>query len=261
MVKLLSIEWLKIKKYKTFWIIIFSFLLLLLFSIQLLKYGTGSKNFDILLFQKSFTFPYIWNFVSYVGSYFVYILACLIIILITNEYLFKTQRQYIIDGLTKNEFLLGKVYLVLSFTLIATIWIFIIGLIFGLIEGGGHNPFDSIYQLLYFFIYTLNQLGFAFMLAFLLKRSGLAIGIYFLYIMLIEFLISRILDKFVYKGAGSFLPLESSDNLLPVPLSDIGRQVTQLHQGYTNESYIVVSIIYILSYYFIIRSYLLKIDW
>ena len=261
MLDLLSIEWLKLKRYRTFWIISIAFLGLLLLFIHLMREGTASVSFDTLVLDKSFTFPFIWNILTYTGSYFVYILGCLIIILITNEYVYRTNRQNVIDGWSKLDFLHSKVYLVLSVSILATLWVLIIGLVYGLMGGSDHSPLESINKVFYFFVYTLNQLGFAFMLAFIFKRSGLAIGIYFLYIMIIEFLVGKIIDNHIYEGAGSFMPLESSDKLLPLPLSDMAKQMVNLPEGYNNESYLIASVVYIVAYYIIVRKYLMKTDW
>lgn len=261
MLELLSIEWLKLRKYRTFWIISLCFLGLLLLFFHLMRQGTASVSFDNLLLDKSFSFPFIWNLLTYTASYFVYILGCLIIILITNEYVYRTNRQNVIDGWSKLDFLHGKVLLVLFASIIATVWVLLIGLIYGSLVPGTTGPLTSINKVFFFFIYTLNHLGLAFLLAFLFKRSGLAIGLYFLYIMMIEFIIGKILDNRVYEGLGSFMPLESSDKLLPLPLSDMAKKMMHPQQDYTNSSFIIASIIYIIIYYLVIRRLLLKSDW
>jgi len=134
--------------------------------------------------------------------------------------MFRTNRQNVIDGWSKLDFMHGKILLVLVISIIATLWLWLIGLIFGSLQTGDAGPFVSNDKVLYFFIYTFNHLFFALLLGFLLKRSGLAIGMYFLYIMILEFILKAIINHNIHDEYGSFLPLESSDNLLPLPLSE-----------------------------------------
>lgn len=261
MSELLSIEWLKIKKYRTFWVIAGLFIVLFPLFFYMYKEGAVSFTMGSVIMNKSFTFPGIWSILSYMASFFVYFLGCLVIILVTNEYVFKTNRQNVIDGWSKLDFLHAKVLLVLGISVIATLWLWLIGLIFGSLQTGDSGPFASNEKVLFFFIYTFNHLFFALLLGFLLKRSGLAIGMYFLYIMLLEFILKAIVNHNIHDGFGSFLPLESSDNLLPVPLSETVKKMINAPETYSNVSFVAASIIYILIYYVILRRYLMKVDW
>src|SRR5688572_6830858 len=102
MKQLLAIEWLKIKRYRTFWILTGFFLVLLpLLNYQILhgmvKIGGGGIN----LLSQSYSFPAVWGNVGFWGSIFILFLSILIIILTTNEFNFRTHRQNVIDGLKR----------------------------------------------------------------------------------------------------------------------------------------------------------------
>jgi len=258
---LLLIEWMKIRKYRTFWIISGLFFVLMPFFFYLFKAGTVSVTMGSIILNKSYSFPGLWTVLCYTASWFVYLLGCIVIILVTNEYVFKTNRQNVIDGWSKLDFLHAKILMVLVLSLVATLWLWLYGLIFGSIQGGGTSPFDSNEKLLYFFIYTFNHLFLALLLGFLLKRSGLAIGLYFFYITILEFIIKSIINHRIHEGFGNLLPLESSDYLIPAPLSANFNKIINAPENYGNGTFVIASLIYIVIYYIVLRIYLLKVDW
>ncbi len=261
MADLLAIEWLKIRKYRTFWIISGLFFVLMPLFFYMYKSGVVNITMGSMIINKGFSFPGIWSLLSFMASFFVYLLGCVVIILVTNEYVFKTNRQNVIDGWSKLDFLHAKLLLVIALSIAATLWLWFTGLLFGSLEGGDVSPFASNEKIFYFFIYTFNHLFFALLLGFLLKRSGLAIGLYFLYIMLLEFILKAIINHNVHEGFGSLLPLESSDNLLPAPLSATINKLINAPESYTNGTFVAASMIYLLLYYVVLRRYLLKVDW
>lgn len=263
MTQLLSIEWLKVRKYRTFWILIGFFVLLL----PLWNYGIskgvvnigGKDNISIL--NQSFTFQYIWINLGYWGSLFVAFISVLTIILTTNEYSFKTSRQNIIDGLTRQQFYHSKWLLIFILSILTTVYVFITGLAFGIAASDMGNFPGNLKPLFYVFILSLNYYGFGLLLALLLKRSGLAIGMFFLYAMFLESLIKGLINWGTKSEAGNFFPLQASDELLPFPLTEMLKTVTGIEQNISDWTYVLASIAWILIYYLIGRYRILKSDW
>lgn len=261
MVKLLAIEWLKIKSYKTFWVLLGLFALFLplfnfIFSSGMFNFGSGG------LPGLSYSFPGVWSSYSYFASIFVMFISFLIIILISNEYTYKTHRQNIIDGHTRLQFFHAKVLLVVMMALFTTLYTAIGATVFGLIYSNNYTHFTSgMSSLGYFFILCLNYYGFALMLSLLLKRSGLTIGIYLIYALFVETIISTLLNYYS-KGShlGLYLPLQSSDELLPFPLQ---RMTAAMTGGSYPENWLLVTVscVYILLYYFISKRKITKSDW
>ena len=122
MLHLVRTEWLKIKGYWAFWLVM---------GITMLSYpGINYMWYRIykeistqkneagelmgLLFGQPFAFPEVWKTTAYFSSFFVFIPAIVIIMLITNEYTYKTQRQNIIDGWSRAEFITAKLINVIS---------------------------------------------------------------------------------------------------------------------------------------------------
>ncbi|KAF0237319.1 MAG: hypothetical protein FD183_1561 [Chitinophagaceae bacterium] len=116
MLDLLKIEWLKIKKYPAFWwMLVIVFLTYPGINIMFLNiYGHVTKgkemanNIAKLLLGNPFAFPETWHTVAYFSSFFVLLPSILVIMLVTNEYNYKTHRQNIIDGWSRSQFITSK---------------------------------------------------------------------------------------------------------------------------------------------------------
>src|SRR5580704_16682073 len=112
MKKLISIELKKVLPYPTFWIILGVYMTLVFFvffaihNIQL----KGPLSFFSL--KSYYTFPVLWQTLTWVASWFTLLLGMCVIILITNEFTFRTVRQNVIDGLSKMDFLVGKLIVI-----------------------------------------------------------------------------------------------------------------------------------------------------
>jgi len=128
MFSLLQIEWLKIKKYPAFWAMLIIVLLtypaanLMFYNVYLRI--TTQKGTDMLakmLLGNPFAFPETWHTVAYISSFFIILPSILVIMLVTNEYQYKTQRQNIIDGWTRRQFMTSKLMDVLIVSSITTI--------------------------------------------------------------------------------------------------------------------------------------------
>src|SRR5215216_6037575 len=140
MVHLLKIEWLKVKNYKTFWI----FTVLYFVSILGINY-TGyyinelaitSMPGSSAILGSPYGFPKVWQTVGWMSSWLLYFPGILFIMLLTNEFNFKTHRQNIIDGWSRFQFITVKVIFALLFSLVATLFNFIVALLFGFLSTG-----------------------------------------------------------------------------------------------------------------------------
>lgn len=263
MKKLLSIEWMKIRKYRTFWVLLGLFALLV--PLWNYSFNSGILKFDNkigdTLLSKAYDFQHIWANLSYWASFFVAFISVLMIILTTNEYTFRTKRQNIIDGLTRMEFYHSKWLLLLILSVITTLYIFITGFIFGISSDSISNFPGGINSLFYLFILSINYYSFGLLLAILLKRSGIAIGIFFMYCMFIESLAKGLINWGTHTSYGNLMPLQSSDELLPFPLIDIAKNMSKTTDSLSTNVYLITTIVWIVIYYLIGRYRLVKSDW
>ena len=167
-----------------------------------------------------YSFPHIWQNLAFFGGGFKILIALIVLIFVTSEFSYKTIRQNIMNGMNREEFLASKVLFSGLLSLLATIVLFLSGLILGI----GHTTelsiplvFSKIDFLAAYFleIFTLSLM--AMFIAFLLRQSGLAIILFALYYIILETVLVAILPDEV----SIFLPVESMSNLIDFPNSEL----------------------------------------
>ncbi|MDQ6756557.1 MAG: ABC transporter permease [Bacteroidota bacterium] len=255
MMNLLKIEWLKIKSYKTFWVLTTLFLVSIVglnYFVFYIKQGIsqGSAQANVLI-GSPFDFPNVWHTVSYFSSFLLFIPGLMIITSITNEYSFKTHRQNIIDGWSRLQFIHVKITLIIIISFLSAIFVFITAILFGFIAGSTFN-IENIEFIGYYFIQALSYCLLALLIGILIKRSGLAIGLFFLYSFIIENFLGAILNNMGgvrrNDGPGDYLPLNTVDNLISFPFF---RNIVKF--GTPPNLYVLLglSVVYLCLYYFI----------
>jgi ABC-2 type transport system permease protein len=243
MFQLLKVEWMKVKNYRTFWVLSILYLVSV-FGASYIAYqvyqSTPQNNPQAKGFIGApFDFPDVWHVISYFCTFLMFMLGLLIIISFTNEYSYKTHRQNIIEGWSRQEFIVVKM---------ATIAVFITALFFGLYENAASFTFEKIEFIGYFFIQAVNYCAAALLFSLLFKRSGITIGVYFLYTLILENMLAALLNRYT-DNFGRYLPLESTDNLIRVPFLKV--IVNQLTASYNTTALLIMSVIYLALYYFI----------
>ncbi len=234
MIRLIRIELKKILPYRAFWLLVGFYALSLTFTLIvsqviinkiLLEAG---KSAPIPLLKISlYQFPRVWNNLTYMAGFLTLFLAIIVIFFVCNEFSNKTLRQNIINGLSRKEFILSKLYFILIFSLAATLLIFLIGLILGLIHSNDVDIgqiFSSRLQfILGYFIEVFTYLVFAFFIAFLLKKAGLAVITLLFYTMIEQIIIWwKIPSEYV-----KFFPMKAFGRLVHfprIPLPEINGQ-------------------------------------
>ncbi|MES1161281.1 MAG: ABC transporter permease, partial [Bacteroidota bacterium] len=134
MIQLLRVEWMKVRNYRTFWILLAITLLSIPgFSYMLFNIMDNSfpKQKGKSILGSPFGFPDVWQTVSWNSSLLFIIPAILIITLTTNEFTYKTHRQNIIDGWSRRQFVSVKLIEVLLLSVLATIAVFLTAFLFG----------------------------------------------------------------------------------------------------------------------------------
>ena len=224
---LLKIEWLKIKKYPAFWWMI-GIVALTYPGINYMFYNIYENitarqdmagNVAKFLLGNPFAFPDAWHSVGFFSSFFGIVPALLIIMLVCNEYTYKTHRQNIIDGWSRNQFIHAKMIDVFIISFLATVSFTIVAFIFGIHYSDAIHMGRWAEELQYiplFFLQTFSHLSLAFLSAFLLKRAFISLGLFVFYSLIIENIIKT---YFTIKGWSirEFLPFEISNRLLPMP--------------------------------------------
>ncbi len=251
MKSLLKIEWLKLKHYGAFKIILLFFVMGVFLTNYIVYRVTSNveenvKGAMVLGDLNVYSFYNSWQTTSYVTGWLLIIPAMLLIILITNEYSYKTSRQNIIDGWSRLEFIQVKLVLALILSLICTLLVIISVLIFGF-SLGSEFSLNSVSHVGFFFLKSLSYNLVAVFISVLIKKTGFAIGLYFIYMGAENFL-SQLLDfasiKLKATGNGDFgsmgdyLPMNAADGLLTFPSNNLKSMASGIMP--TNYFWIVV---------------------
>jgi ABC-2 type transport system permease protein len=252
MFQLLKVEWMKVKNYRTFWVLSILYLISVFGAnyIAYQIYQSRPKNNDMAkgIIGTPFDFPDVWHVVSYTSSFLMFMLGLMIIISFTNEYSYKTHRQNIIDGWSRKEFIFVKMAITVIIASVATIAVFVTALSFGLFENASSFTFEKIEFIGYFFIQAVSYCAAALLFSLLFKRSGITIGVYFLYTLILENMLAGFLNRYA-DYAGRYLPLETTDNLIRVPVFKV--IINQLTASYNTTALLLMSVVYLALYYFI----------
>lgn len=232
MIRLLNIEWLKLRRYKAFNILMILYYVVFIAvcssGMALLEFlknkGAEFKGFSPTMLP-IYDFPDIWQNIAYIATLLNVFPAFMIIISITNEIQYKTLRQNIIDGFDRMDFFLSKFNFIVLISLINTLVLFINGLILGLIYSYDKSLdaiFDRAQFLAGFFLNNLTFFVFAFLLALLIKRTGIVIVLLGIYAYFAEPIATLILANVkelpsFCKEIVNYFPVKAINNLVPNP--------------------------------------------
>ena len=128
-------------------------------------------------------------------------------------------------------------------------------LFFGLISGGGTITLEAWSYIGYFFIQSSIYILFALLLSFLFRRAALAVGVYFIYGILLDFLLATWISKGLDSNIGFYLmPLQVADQLTP---NIVAEKLVATQWGAVKTSIaLIISIAWIIFYcWFPIRKF------
>ncbi len=239
MLRLLEIEYNKLRYSRSARILIITYFILITFIalIASIEFKIGEIEFRVAD-QGIFNFPYIWHFNAYIASLLKLFLAIVIVSMMSNEYSNRTIKQNLIDGLSKKEFIMSKFLTVLVFAGISTLFLFIVSLILGY-SFSDYTEFSIVFSdldyLLAYFVKLTGFFAFCMFLGILVKRSAFALG--FLVVWYIfENILYAILNFKFFKGTDiaehimQFFPLEGMSNLIKEPFSRLNAVQTAANQ-------------------------------
>ena len=226
MKRLLTIDLHKIFKNNSSKLILLTYfvLLSLIALAAAVKVNIGINEFQLAR-EGIFDFPYIWHFTTYSAAIFKLFIAIVVITMMTNEYSYGTLKQNLIDGLSKQEFILSKFLSLVLLSIVSTIFVFVFTLVLGFIYSKDTSTALVFTDLQYLVGYFFKLVGFFSMclfLAVLVKKSAFALGLLFVWNIL-EGVLALVLrftvsEKFS-DSVKEFFPLEAMSNLIKEPVS------------------------------------------
>lgn len=280
MLHLLILEWKKLTSNRTFIVMTILYMVFLPVVFLLGKFfpdfsnggsqsGLSAAALSVAT-EDPYMFPHIWKALSYLGSWFnYYFLGIIGILIITNEYDYKTLRQSIINGLTRTEYFTGKVLIVFALGLAFSIYYMLVGLTIGFFNTDTIFMSKVMQNANIIPLYALQIIGYMSLAVFfgwLFRRFALSLIFYMFYPILETIVLNSLLFyfKLTYKGV-MYMPISAMKNLVPVytpfPMANMG--IAQMAEEYEKEFGIpyylpeldatIVSIVFV--FVFVLLSY------
>lgn len=267
---LLLLEWKKFKHFRTFKVMGILYLILLPLSIIVGKafFSYVEAPIDFIDVKSITRFPEVWNYLAYAGNWLCFLfLGFMGVLAITTEFANKTLRQNIINGVTRKEFFTAKLLLVISISLAATLYFALVGFSFGAI-----NTYDLRWskiisgteQIGFYFLMCLGYMIFGMFLGVLLRRTGLALFLYIVYVIFLEPTIRWAAHgNIIFNKSLNFYPLNAIEDLSPVPIFKIIDGMTKDNNFsflLTKTEATITTLVYISLFLFVIYYRLKKSD-
>lgn len=267
-INLLITEWLKFKKNAVVSLLGIMFLVFMPTSIFI---GKEFKNVPPPLPNNSifFEFPSMWSYLGYVGNWLVFFfIGLMVIYMITSEVGYKTMRQNIISGYTRQDFFMSKFVATIFLCLAATVMYLVIGFFIGWFHTEDPDlafAFDNNWAVPRFFLMSVGYCSLGFFIAFLLRRSGIAVMFYLSYVILVEVILRwGVHGKMIgLKNASiNYYPANSFEDLVPnplfkyaeaIPMDDLEFDFLMTYSQAALTSIVYISIFFGLSYYMFLK--------
>lgn len=214
MKKILKLEFIKTLGYPGFKTII-----ILHAALFLLVVTIGSQvnlNFQGVRLDKLVSFPYVWATLSWVGSWFNLLLGILAIILVGNEYQFRTFRKQIVEGVSRNQMLYAKMAIMAMLALYALLLVLLTSFVLGFFFSDSitlSGIFEKFPFVLVLFVQSFAYMMLGMLFAFIFKSNAISIVTFILFFFPGE----PILRAFFPSSVDRFFPIKIISNLTPMP--------------------------------------------
>ncbi|WP_143304855.1 ABC transporter permease [Chitinophaga vietnamensis] len=257
MKQIIYTEWLKVKSYRTFWAMLALAVIIPVAGNYVIAYNLNNNLKAAARFiGEPFSFPEVWLTTASISSYISSLYGLLLIILVTNEFTFRTHRQNIIDGWERRQFVFSKLFWLVVLALLSLLVATLTGLIIGSVYGTKSFSLEGYDKVLIYFMQMVMMLCIALVVAIFARRAGIGIVIFLAYTMMLEQLLVVILQKNFGK-IGGLLPMQTGDELLPFPVFG---KLAHMGEQYVDGVYITVMLAWIALAIFIVFRKVLRSD-
>lgn len=227
---LLKLEWLKVKSYMPFLVLSGMYLVLLPLFMSVGKSFNLPKELGGI--DAYYMFPTIWQSLAYVGNWLSYfIMGFIAVLTVTNEFSNRTLRQNIISGVSRSDFYLSKLYFLMAVAFVGTFYYALVAMLFGFFNTEtiyASKMTENIDYIPRYFLMCLSFMSLGLMLGVLFRRTGIALFLYFAYIMFIERIIRfLIIGKLFGSTAALFGPMSATNDLTPFPIPKMIKGMTE----------------------------------
>ncbi len=179
-----------------------------------------------------FKFPTLWPYLGYIANWAVFFfLGFVSVIMIGMEYTNKTLRQSVITGLSRRQFFLSKFSFMIAISLVATIYFALVGISIGFIHTNNVYYTKVIQNWDYiprFFLLCIGYMSFGFFLVVWIRRTGIALFVYLVYIMFLELALRWLVHMRLFSHRSMlFYPMNATEDLLPIPIPKIVEEMAK----------------------------------
>lgn len=250
--KLLKIESIKTFSSNTFRTLISLHLIFfLLVILTLSKIDISMGTFSV---EKLYQFPHVYDFFAWISSWFNILLAIIVIVLVSNEFRYRTFKQHIIDGLSREDLIIGKINMLLIIAVYGLILVFLASLVSGFIVNGDDTSFyRGMDILLIYFVQTLSYISMGLLFAILFRNNALAIITFILYLFPGELIIR----KLFFPSVENYFPAKLISDLTPFPeyvtqgfsMQGLSGQMnvnTQVEHTLSQGQSVIISVVYLI---------------
>ncbi len=259
--KLIKIEYRKLAKSRVF----IAMLLLYIVSITAMLFGVeafinkvtsnASQNSPIPIPSFSlYSFPYIWHNLTYLSGFFKLLPALIVMVFVTAEYSHRTIRQHIINGISREQFFLQKVFFITAIGLVVTFTTVFSALVLGFLHTEVIT-FDIIWQKTVFvaalFLEIFAYSSIALFFAVLMRKSGLAIIAFAIYSVIAEPIIRFYIDDDI----AAYFPMKRIGSLIDTPNTALMKLFGVNFRTYIEPSDVMITLVY--CFIFLGATYLL----
>ena len=219
----LHLEWLKFRDHSAFRVLIIAYVTLLSFGMLIFKALPELPGGT--MFEDLYTFPSIWKWLGYAGNWLSFFcLGFLGVLSVTTEFSNRTARQNIITGMSRDEFFVGKVILILTVALVATVVYTMAGLTYGFLNSTFLSPSHifgtaGAWVLGRYFLMCLGYLSIGLIAGLLLRKTGLSIFLYLMYAVFGEPFFRWVIHMKAIGGRSMiYYPVNALGYIMPPPL-------------------------------------------
>lgn len=252
MLRLFKIEFYKLRYSKTFWIIcaLYVFLIIIIplsisgFLDMIKIDGADAQAFDPAKIPV-LHFPDIWQNIIYLYGFIRIFAGILVIISVSNEYTFRTIRQNIIDGMSREDFILSKLITFFILSLIAALLVLCTLTTAGMMQTPQVEVADIIYGLQFvgaYFLELFTYMVIALFITVFIQRAGLSIAL-----LLLATAIEYIIGFNIPEAMIDYLPMHALENLVTFPF---GRYAFNEIQDYVRVETVLVVLAYLVLFIF-----------
>jgi hypothetical protein len=220
---LIKLEWLKFRK--NIVLLLLALLYLILLPIKLFGGSAMEIQFPGFNNMMLVQFPTVWSFVGYIGNWLVFFFwGFAAIYLVTSEFANRTFRQNVISGLSRHQMFFAKFNFLLVLALIATIYYVLVCLLIGFSnyeDTEWSQVFERADLIPRYFLMCVGYMSLGLFLGLMVRKTAVAIFLYFTYIMFFELLLRWVIHKEIVNNKSMhFYPANAIEDLVPVPVKD-----------------------------------------